>query len=231
MAHLGRKILYTIFTTFLGIFLVFPGFILALFTSLVSFWILSLMILYKGLSAIWRSIQFCWSGPDPRNSPEAIARRERIAAEAAAEATARRERVAAEEAAEERRIAQNSASQASASNTTTRSNSNLSLQIDRDYEGTHIPSNSSSEKTKLTTHPGVGGWYIPPLDPTAVTSYATSTASTSSSDEDIPSAPTSPPNRNRPPNATGSPPTPFRRRSFGASSAGINALVLGVRRE
>ena len=137
MAGFGKKFFYGIVTLVLGFFAVLP---LAVY-AVITFWLavgwLSLMILFKGAGVIRRGIQHWWKGDD-RNSPEAIAERNRAAALAKREARSRSE----------------SFSQSSASNVTSRSHSNRSNrsgssvslvslphnppQIDRDYEGMYL---------------------------------------------------------------------------------------------
>ena len=134
MAGFGKKLFYGIVTLVLGFFAVLPLTVYAVITFWLAVGWLSLMILFKGAGVIRRGIQHWWKGDD-RNSPEAIAERNRAAALAKREARSRSE----------------SFSQSSASNVTSRSQSNRSNrsgssvslvtlphnppQIDRDYEG------------------------------------------------------------------------------------------------
>lgn len=129
MASLGRKLFFGLITILLGVFAVFPLFVFAVFTFWIAICFLVFLVLFKGIGAIWRSL-LQWRNTDDRNSPEAIARRERLADQARRIARAR----------------SSSASQSSntptrsQSNRSNRSNSNVSLaslpQPDRDYEGT-----------------------------------------------------------------------------------------------
>jgi hypothetical protein len=134
MTGIGRKIFYTIITVLIGAFLFLPLVTLAAITFGCSISFLCFLVVFKGVGVIGRSLVQWWHG-DYRNSPEAIARRERTAAYAKREARAHSE----------------SRSQSSSSNTTTRSQSrrstsNVSLaslpqnppQLDRDYEGTYF---------------------------------------------------------------------------------------------
>lgn len=134
MAGFGKKLFYGIVTLVLGFFAVLP---LAVY-AVITFWLavgwLSLIILVKGAGVIQRSLKHWWKGDD-RNSPEAIAERNRAAAVAKREARSRSES-----------FSQSSASthSRSQSNRSNRSGSSVSLvslpynlpQIDRDYEGT-----------------------------------------------------------------------------------------------
>jgi hypothetical protein len=134
MAGFGKKLFYGIVTLLIGLFAVFPLIAFAAVTfSLAIVW-LSLMILFKGGGVIRRGVTHWWQGDD-RNSPAAIAERNRTAAIAKREARSRSES-----------FSQSSASSftpRSQSNRSNRSGSNVSLvslpqnapQIDRDYEG------------------------------------------------------------------------------------------------
>jgi len=206
MAGFGRKIFYTILTVFIGVFLFLPLVTFAAITFGLSIWFLSFLIVYKGAGAIGHGLIHWWHG-DPRNSPEAIARRERAAAYAKREARAHSE----------------SGSQSSASNNTARSrsrrsNSNVSLaslpidppQIDRDYEGMHsIP--VSKSPTNILTLTGIGGWLIQRDN-----HGRNSNASTNNDNDSQASLPDNP-------REIDAPALVFRRRSFSASSTGINS--------
>lgn len=134
MANVALKLFYGALTIFLGGFIVLPLAVFGVFTFTLAVWFLCTLALFKWVGAIWHSLLHWWKG-DPRNSPEAVAQRERAAAHA--------KRMARSQS------GSTSASQSSASNTTTRShsnrsnrsNSNVSLatlpQLDRDYEGTY----------------------------------------------------------------------------------------------
>ena len=134
MAGFGKKLFYGIVTLVLGFFAVLPLTIYAVITFWLAVGWLSLMILVKGAGVIQRSLKHWWKGDD-RNSPEAIAERNRAAAVAKREARSRSES-----------FSQSSASthSRSQSNRSNRSGSSVSLvslpynppQIDRDYEGT-----------------------------------------------------------------------------------------------
>lgn len=143
MASIGRKIFFGFITLLLGIFAVFP---LALF-AVITFWIavcyLALLVSFKGMGAIWRSFSQ-WRNSHGRNSPEAIAVRERLAARA--------QRIARAQSSPGSQLSNTPArSHSNRSNRTNRSNSNVSLsslpQPDRDYEGIY-----SNPSCTLCTH-------------------------------------------------------------------------------
>ena len=134
MAGFGKKLFYGVITLIIGFFAVFPLIIFAAITFALAIGWLSLMILFKGAGVIRRSLIHWWNGDD-RNSPEAIAERNRAAANAKREARSRSES-----------FSQSSPSHLTSrshSNRSNRSGSNVSLvslpqnppQIDRDYEG------------------------------------------------------------------------------------------------
>lgn len=133
MAGFGKKLFYGIVTLVLGFFAVLPLTVYAVITFWLAVGWLSLMILVKGAGVVQRSLKHWWKGDD-RNSPEAIAERNRAAALAKREARSR-----------SGSFSQSSASthSRSQSNRSNRSGSSVSLvslpynppQIDRDYEG------------------------------------------------------------------------------------------------
>jgi len=135
MAGFGKKFFYSIITAILGFFCVLPLIAFAVVTTSLAIGWLSFMMLLKWAGVIRRSILHWWNGDD-RNTPEAIAERNRAAADAKREARSRSESCS--------QASASSATPRSQSNRSNRSGSNISLvslplnppQIDRDYEGT-----------------------------------------------------------------------------------------------
>lgn len=212
MAGIALKLFYGVLTILLGGFIVLPLVIFGVFTFTLAVWFLCTLALFKWVGAIWRSLLHWWKG-DPRNSPEAVAQRERAAAHA--------KRLARSQS------GSTSASLSSTSNTTTRShsnrsnrsNSNVSLatlpQLDRDYEGTcyynfiflrHL-------STMILTISGVGGWLTPGAPSNGGYLPLNINNTMNSSRDSVINLST---------RSDTTPPT-FRRRSFGASSNGINS--------
>jgi hypothetical protein len=205
MANIAIKAVYGVITILLGIFVVTPLVVFAIFTFTLAIWFLSLLVLFKGMGTIRLSLAQWWKGDD-RNSPDAIAEREERAAQAQLMARSQPGSTSA------------SQSSSSSSNTTTRRHSNLhnsnaSLatlpQVDRDYESMYFRSLPfDSEAPTLLTHPGISGW-LHPEAPSNGGVYNNDNSSQISL-----STPT------RRPDTT---PPIYRRRSFGASSSGINS--------
>jgi hypothetical protein len=132
MANIAVKAIYGVITILLGIFVVTPLVVFAVFTFTLAIWFLSLLVLFKGMGTIRLSLSQWWQGDD-RNSPDAIARREETAAQAQLMARSQPGSTSGSQ----------SSSSISSSNGTTRRHSNLhnsnaSLatlpQVDRDYE-------------------------------------------------------------------------------------------------
>ena len=130
---LGKKVVHWIITFALGFWVVLPLIACAAVTFSLAIAVLGLMVLVKGAGYFWLSLKHWWVGDD-RNSPEAIARRNRAAAAAKREARSRSES-----------FSQSSTSDLASRSQSRRSNrsgSNISLPqapplIDRDYESTY----------------------------------------------------------------------------------------------
>jgi hypothetical protein len=207
MANFAVKAVYGVITLLLGIFVVTPLVVFAVFTFTLAIWFLSLLVLFKGMGTIRLSLSQWWKGDD-RNSPDAIARREETAAQAQLIARSQPGSTSGSQ----------SSSSISSSNGTTRRHSNLhnsnaSLatlpQVDRDYESMYSRSLPfDSEAPTLLTLPGISGWLHPEV-PSNGGNYNNDNSSQISL-----STPT------RRPDTT---PPIYRRRSFGASSSGINS--------
>jgi hypothetical protein len=188
MANIAVKAVYGVITILLGIFVVFPLVIFAIFTFTLATWFLSIVVLCKGLGAIRLSILQWWQG-DSRDSPEDIAERERRETTAAQAQLLARSQPGSTSA---------SQSSSSSSNGTTRRhsnshNSNASFatlpQVDHDYES-------------------ISGWLHPEVPSNGGNFNNDNSSQTSLS------------TLTRRPDTT---PPIYRRRSFGASSSGINS--------
>jgi hypothetical protein len=206
MANIAVKAVYGIITVLLGIFIVFPLVVFATFTFTLAAWFLGVVVLFKGLGAIRLSALQWWQGDD-RNSPDAITGREETAAQARLMARSQPGSTSASQ----------SSSSISSSNDTTRRHSNphdsnVSLatlpQVDHDYESMYSRFIRPCHFPFLLTYPGISGWLHP---------EAPSHGGVYSNDNSSQTALSTPTRR---PDTT---PPIYRRRSFGASSNGINS--------